>query len=168
MTFFVEIQIDLRERFIYAPVNIARRQIGKYYSHLIPCTRGSVTNFLKWEFHSAFISFTRAPFRQPTRDSIFRTVFRVSVSSRWYTFPVIFFFFLISCLVSFVPWWNHAFVIHNHSIYLRAEKSGLRTSLYTDIWSVKNVQLIRRREKGRMKIWSSKANRFAVSAKINI
>jgi len=47
MAFFAGIQIDLRERFIYAPVNIAPGQIGKYYSHLIPCARDPVTNFFK-------------------------------------------------------------------------------------------------------------------------
>jgi len=118
-------------------------------------------SFCIYFFYASAVSPTDARFNLSYRISCQRQLSMVY-------FPRNFFFFLISCLVSFVPWWNHAFVIHNHSIYLRAEKSGLRTSLYTDIWSVKNVQLIRRREKGRMKIWSSKANRFAVSAKINI
>lgn len=125
----------------------------KILQYLILCARAravpcDVTNFSKWEFHSAFISFTRAPLRRPTRDSIFRTVFRrVSMAH----FPRAN-FFLISCLVSFVPRRNHAFVLRNHSIYLRAEKLGQEQLHIYSAYKIKNIQFIRRRKK----VWRSK------------
>lgn len=99
-----------------------------------------VTNFLKWEFHSVFISFTRTnarvPLQRPTRDSIFRVVFRCVAREVGDTLSP-HNFFLISCLVSFVLRRNHAFVLRNHSIYLRAKKAGSRTTLYIHTSGIK-------------------------------